>query len=74
MNIQDAIANTMTDCFTSDPDKTPYSCVPNNIPLDEMNPSLTSLNGRALHFARKSLLPGFDGIDSGNDEEQEGKQ
>jgi hypothetical protein len=68
MNIQDAIANPMTDCFISKPDKTPYSAVPNNIPLDEMNPQLTSLNGRALHFARKSLLPEFDGIDSGNDD------
>ena len=68
MNIQDAIANPMTDCFISGPDKTPYSAVPNNIPLDEMNPPLTSLNGRALHFARKSLLPEFDGIDTGNDD------
>jgi YVTN family beta-propeller protein len=68
MNIQDAIANPMTDCFTSVKDKTPYLAVPNNIPLNEMNLPLTSLNGRALHFARKSLLPEFDGIDTGNDD------
>jgi YVTN family beta-propeller protein len=68
MNIQDAIANPMTDCFTSEKDKTPYAAVNNNIPLDEMNPQLSSLNGRALHFARKSLLPEFDGIDSGDDD------
>ena len=68
MNIQDAIANPMADCFISVPDKTPFSALPNNIPLDEMNPPLTSLNGRALHFARKSLLPEFDGIDSGSDD------
>ena len=68
MNIQDAIANPMTDCFTTRPDTTPYNAVPNNIPLDEMNPQLSSLSGRALHFARKSLLPEFDGIDSGNDD------
>jgi hypothetical protein len=68
MNIQDAIANPMTDCFTSKPDKTPYIAVPNTIPLDEMNPQLTTLNGRALHFAKKSLLPVFDAIDSGNDD------
>ena len=68
MNIQDAIANPMSDCFTSRPDKTPYLSVPNNIPINEMNPQLTTLNGRALHFARKSLLPEFDGIDSGNDD------
>jgi hypothetical protein len=33
-----------------------------------MNPSLTSLSGRALHYAEKSMLPIFDGIDSGNDD------
>jgi hypothetical protein len=68
MNIQDAIANPMFDCFGSIPDKTPYIATPNNIPLDEMNPQLSTLNGRALHFARKSLLPEFEGIDSGSDD------
>jgi YVTN family beta-propeller protein len=68
MNIQDAIANQMTDCFGSRPDKTPYLAVPNIIPIDEMNPALSSLNGKALHYARKSLLPEFNGIDSGNDD------
>ena len=68
MNIQDAIANPMIDCFGSIPDKTPYIAAPNNIPLDEMNPQLSTLNGRALHFARKSLLPEFEGIDSGSDD------
>jgi hypothetical protein len=68
MNIQDAIANPMTDCFTTVPDKTPYKALPNNIPLDEMNPQLISLKGKALYFAKKSMLPEFDGVDSGNDD------
>jgi YVTN family beta-propeller protein len=68
MNIQDAIANPMTDCFSREPDITPYKAVPNNIPIDEMNSPLTLLTGRALHYARKSMLPEFDGIDSGNDD------
>jgi hypothetical protein len=68
MNIQDAIANPMTGCFTALPDKSQYKALPANIPLDEMNPPLTSLTGKALHFARESLLPEFDGIDSGNDD------
>jgi YVTN family beta-propeller protein len=68
MNIQDAIANTMADCFGNVMDKTPYTAVPSNVKLDEMNPQLISLNGRALHFAKKSMLPEFDGIDSGNDD------
>lgn len=68
MNIQDAIANTMTDCFGSVPDNSPYVASPSNIPVDEMNPPLSSLSGKTLHFARKSLLPEFDGIDSGDDD------
>ena len=68
MNIQDAIANPMTDCFTAEPDKTPYKAIPNNIPLDKLNPPLTSLTGKALHFAKKSMLPEFEGVDAGNDD------
>lgn len=68
MNIQDAIANIMTDCFSDKPDMTPFTAVPNNVPIDEMNPPLTALSGRALHFAKKSMLPEFDGVDEGNDD------
>jgi YVTN family beta-propeller protein len=67
MNIQDAIAAPMTDCFRNEPDLTPYIAVPNNIPLDELNPPLASLSGKALYYAKKSMLPEFDGVDSGND-------
>ncbi len=38
MNQLDATATPMTDCFTNTPDLTPFSAVPNNIPLDQMNP------------------------------------
>lgn len=68
MNIQDAIANPMTDCFTDIPDNTPYQHVSNIIPIDEMNQPLTSLTGKQLLFARKSMLPEFTGVDSGNDD------
>jgi YVTN family beta-propeller protein len=68
MNIQDAIANTMTDCFTDKPDNSPYTALPSKIPIDEMTAPLSSLTGKALHFARKSMLPEYDGIDSGDDD------
>jgi YVTN family beta-propeller protein len=68
MNIQDAIANPMTDCFGTNPDKTPYQPVPNKIPLDEMNPQIISLKGNARYFAEKSMLPEFDGVDAGDDD------
>ncbi|MDR3652046.1 MAG: bifunctional YncE family protein/alkaline phosphatase family protein [Paludibacter sp.] len=68
MNIQDAIAPPMLDCFTNIPNFTPYRSVKNQIPLDEMNPALTALTGKPLHFAKLSSEPQFDGIDTGNDE------
>ncbi|HOF71773.1 MAG TPA: alkaline phosphatase family protein [Verrucomicrobiota bacterium] len=37
MNQLDATATPMSDCFTPTPDFTPFTAVPNNIPLDQMN-------------------------------------
>jgi YVTN family beta-propeller protein len=68
MNIQDAIANPMVDCFADNLDKTPYISIPNKIPLDEMNPQIISLKGNARYFAEKSMLPEFDGVDTGDDD------
>jgi YVTN family beta-propeller protein len=68
MNIMDATAKPMFDCFVSQPDFAPYQALKNQIPLDEMNPPLSALKGAALHYAQKSMEPQFDGIDSGDDE------
>jgi YVTN family beta-propeller protein len=68
MNIQDAIANPMINCFGTIPDTTLYKALPSNIPINEMSAPLTSLSGKALHFAKKSMLPEFEGVDSGNDD------
>ena len=68
MNIQDAIANPMTNCFKTEADLSPYTAIPNKVPLDELNPQLMSLSGKALYYAKKSLLPEFDAIDGGNDD------
>lgn len=38
MNQLDATATPMTDCFTDVPDLTPFTSVPNQVPLDLMNP------------------------------------
>jgi len=38
MNQFDATATPLFDCFTSTPDFTPFEAVPNQIPLDQMNP------------------------------------
>jgi len=36
----------MTACFTDHPDFTPFDCVSNNVPLDEMNPVLSQIRDR----------------------------
>ncbi|MEY4385956.1 MAG: hypothetical protein RLY20_1239 [Verrucomicrobiota bacterium] len=38
MNQLDATATPMFDCFTNVADLTPFTAVPNNVPLDELNP------------------------------------
>jgi hypothetical protein len=37
MNQMDATATPMFDCFSNQPDFTPYVAMTNNIPLDQMN-------------------------------------
>jgi len=68
MNISDATAMPMFNCFSSTPDFTPFNSVPNEIPLNEMNKSLAQLKGSALYYARKSMEPQFDHIDQGDDD------
>lgn len=67
MNISDATATPMFDCFGFKPNLTPYQSVPNQIPLDEMNTKTSQLKGKALHYALKSMEPQFEHIDSGED-------
>ena len=63
MNQLDLNAVSMTDCFNSKPDFTPYKALPNNIPLDQLNPRLQSLNGMQLYWAKKSLEQDLDDVD-----------
>ncbi len=48
MNQFDAAATPMFDCFTETPDFTPFRCLTNNIPLDQMNPSPKKISDRLL--------------------------
>ena len=68
MNVSDAVAMPMFECFSAAPDFSPYVALPNQIPLNEINKSLAELKGAALHFARKSMEPQFDFIDQGDDD------
>lgn len=48
MNQLDATATPMTDCFTNVADLRPFTALPNNIPLDEMNPETKKLSNATL--------------------------
>ncbi len=69
MNQFDMAATVMTDCFTETPDFTPYTALENNIPLDEMNPTISSLNKESKqHFyAKKSMEMNLDEIDQADE-------
>ncbi|WP_317168065.1 bifunctional YncE family protein/alkaline phosphatase family protein [Spirosoma taeanense] len=69
MNVIDATALPMFDCFTDKADLTPFTALPNRIRLDEMNKPLTSLTGAALNFARLSIKNAEKGMDRGNDDQ-----
>jgi YVTN family beta-propeller protein len=68
MNVMDATALPMFDCFTRKPDNQTYSFEKNIIPLNEMNKGAASLSGKAKKFTVLSSLPEFDHIDGGNDD------
>ena len=51
----DQAAEPMFTTFTSRPDFSPYSAVPNRIPLNEMNPQLAGLSGLQLELAKFSM-------------------
>ena len=69
MNQFDASATAMTDCFTDKPDFTPYQAVPNNIPLDRLNPELSSIRDpQRRHWAEVSLEIPLDEVDEADED------
>jgi len=48
MNQFDASATPMFDCFQEEPDFTPYTAVPNRVPLDQMNPGTADIKDPVL--------------------------
>jgi YVTN family beta-propeller protein len=68
MNQLDLSATPMRACFQARPDLSPYTCLPNRVPLDQMNPSLKDLRGRALHWARQSLALDLEDADRADED------
>ncbi|MEM9826241.1 MAG: alkaline phosphatase family protein [Planctomycetota bacterium] len=65
MNRFDASATPMFDCFTDRPDFTPYDAVPNNVPLDQMNPEPAAIRDPILRRdAEVSATLNFAQIDA----------
>lgn len=48
MNQFDASATPMFDCFTDTPDYRPFDAVPNQVPLDQMNPDPSAIRDEVL--------------------------
>jgi hypothetical protein len=65
----DLAAEPMVDCFTDKPDFTPYTAVPNQTPLDKMNPKLSTLKGKQLYWAKKSMEMPFDEVDEAEEDD-----
>jgi len=64
MNQFDAAADTMSRAFSNRPDFAPFDSVPNEIPLDEMNPGVASLRGLQRDLALASLRMDFSEPDN----------
>jgi YVTN family beta-propeller protein len=67
MNQMDALAPVMSACFTNAPDLSPYTALPNQIPLDEMPKPIAQLHGKELYWARKLAAMRFDAPDLNDD-------
>ena len=64
MNQFDASATPMRDCFTEQPDWTPYEVLPALVPLDQMNPPAKAHKDRAARrFAEVSARLNFAEVD-----------
>ena len=68
MNIIDATALPMFDCFTNTKATYRFHHIQNNVPLNEMNKSFAQLKGKALYYARLSKASAFKELDSGDDD------
>jgi hypothetical protein len=66
----DLMSNPMTAAFQSTPDLTPFTALPNEVPLDQMNKSVADLHGKGRDFAIKSMKPEYLHDDEGDENEK----
>lgn len=68
MNQMDSLAPLMTDCFTRTPVFSPFTCLKNNIALDEMNKPTAQLQGLELYWAEQSLAQPLEEVDQADED------
>jgi YVTN family beta-propeller protein len=68
MNVMDATALPMFDCFSDQQSGYKYTQVANLVPLDKMNKPIAALKGREAYYARASVNEAFKDVDGGQDE------
>ena len=68
MNVMDATALPLFDCFSDRKLSYAYTYVPNVVPLDKMNRPVAELKGKAASFARASATQAAKGVDGGDDD------
>jgi hypothetical protein len=69
MNVIDATAQPMFDCFSDSKRSFSFNYLPTNIPLDEMNKPLSALRGIEKKYAKQSMNEVYNEVDGGEDDE-----
>jgi hypothetical protein len=68
MNVMDATALPLFDCFSDQRSSYVYAHLANIVPLDRMNKPMAALKGKAAYYARASANEAFKDVDGGQDE------
>ena len=68
MNVMDATALPLFDCFSDQKAAYTYTHLANIVPLDKMNKAMAATKGREANYARASATEAFKDVDGGNDE------
>ncbi|MGB4769989.1 MAG: alkaline phosphatase family protein [Chitinophagaceae bacterium] len=69
MNVIDATAQPMFDCFANTKKNFKFDYLNTNIPLDEMNKPLSALKGIEKKYAKQSMNEVYNEVDGGEDDE-----
>jgi hypothetical protein len=69
LNQFDSRSPLMKECFTTKPDLRPFTSLPNRVPLDEMNPPVSALKGKARRWAELSRRLPLERVDAADEDD-----